>query len=76
MIFLATLDGISLLEFDGAHTNASSLIQTPTGSSRIDLLHPKDEILFQQYTDESLYKYVHILIFYGILKLANFKRNA
>lgn len=63
MIFLATLDGVSLVEFDGAQTNASSLIQTPTGSSRIDLFHAKDEILFQQYTDESLYKCVHILIF-------------
>lgn len=56
VIVVATRQGIRLLEVDGSHTNFSKPIPTNTSASRIDLLYSKDEILFQDYSDEKLYK--------------------
>lgn len=52
--------GIKLLESYGTHLNYLSPLQGPTKSIQIDLMYSKDEILFQNYSDKNIYKYVHI----------------
>lgn len=48
---------------DGAYTNYSSPIQTPTSAVRITLLYSRDEIVFKKVTGKDIYKYVYICIF-------------
>lgn len=61
VVFLSTFQGIRLLEVDGSRTTYSSLIQTATSASRIDLLYSTDLIVFQHFSDGKLHKYVHTI---------------
>lgn len=61
VVFLSTFQGIRLLEVDGSRTTYSSLIQTTTSASRIDLLYSTDLIVFQHFSGGKLHKYVHTI---------------
>lgn len=72
VVFAATKRGIRVLEVDGSRTNYSGPFQNPTeslgtdpihiptSSERIDLLYSQDEIVFQNWTGDKLYKYAEI----------------
>lgn len=68
VIFVANHQGIRLLEVDGSHTNFSKPIPTNTSAVRIDLVYSKDEIVFQEYLDEKLYKYAKKCIYMCVMK--------
>lgn len=52
--------GINSIESYGTHSAYFSPLEGPTKSIQIDLMYSKDEILFQNYSDKNIYKYVHI----------------
>lgn len=58
VVFLSTFQGIRQLEVEGSRTIYTSLIQTATSASRIDLLYSTDLIVFQHFSDGKLHKYV------------------